>query len=50
VGASGNIIEASWRALADSFEYGLVAKESAGAETSENEPADSPQTIGADAS
>jgi 2-isopropylmalate synthase len=24
VGASGNIIEASWRALADSFEYGLV--------------------------
>lgn len=24
VGASGNIIEASWRALADSFEYGLL--------------------------
>ena len=24
VGASGNIIEASWRALADSFEFGLI--------------------------
>jgi 2-isopropylmalate synthase len=24
VGASGNIIEASWRALADSVEYGLT--------------------------
>ena len=24
VGASGNIIEASWRALADSYEYGLL--------------------------
>jgi 2-isopropylmalate synthase len=24
VGASANIIEASWRALADSFEYGLA--------------------------
>jgi 2-isopropylmalate synthase len=24
VGASGNIIEASWRALADSVEYGLM--------------------------
>jgi len=27
VGASGNIIEASWRALADSIEYGLMLKE-----------------------
>jgi 2-isopropylmalate synthase len=27
VGASGNIIEASWRALADSFEFGLVEGE-----------------------
>jgi 2-isopropylmalate synthase len=25
VGASTNIIEASWRALADSFEFGLAA-------------------------
>jgi len=25
VGASSNIIEASWRALSDSFEYGLAA-------------------------
>jgi len=27
VGASGNIIEASWRALADSVEYGLIMNE-----------------------
>jgi len=29
VGASSNIIEASWRALADSFEYGLAAEAAA---------------------
>jgi 2-isopropylmalate synthase len=32
VGASGNIIEASWRALADSFEFGLVEGEGRAAE------------------
>ncbi len=50
VGASGNIIEASWRALADSFEYGLVA-EKREARGDADYPVDgAARAVGADAS
>jgi 2-isopropylmalate synthase len=39
VGASGNIIEASWRALADSFEFGLASSASAAEADPEATPA-----------